>query len=278
MRIWSIAEHSLTPSGKWIQPDSMQVTEKERESSATITEEMTTESRSAGEWIRDSRFGVWRIARVEENPVTRTRTLQLEHIIRTLGDRIIPGEIGSSDMGGGETATCAQAIRKILSYQSDWTLGGCEYGTSLPYSFDGGEDLMSALETVLGSLEEPWLEFDTGRYPFVLYVRRAQSGTACEMRLSRNIQSMRRTIDRSRMFTRFYPVGKEDLRLPGAGYMSRNEGAYGVIEKHQTDQSRETEAELTAWADEQLRKHAKPAVSVTISGGFNSWLIMSFAR
>jgi len=266
MRIWTIAEHSLTPGGVEIRPDSMQVTEKGRQSTASISEEMTAEARSTGTWIRDDRFGVWRISRVEENPVTRTRTIQLEHIWRTLADRIIPGEVTSGDMGGGDTATCAQAVRKILSYQSDWVLGACEYGAALPYSFDGGEDLASALETVFSSLEDPCIECDTGRYPFVMNIRRPQSGAACEMRMDRNITTMRRTIDRTRMFTRFYPVGKEDIRLPGAGYMSRNEGIYGIIEKSQTDQSRETEAELRAWADEQLRNHARPSVSISISG------------
>lgn len=266
MRIWTIAEHSLTPGGAEIRPDSMQVTEKGRQSTASISEEMTAEARSTGTWIRDDRFGVWRISRVEENPVTRTRTIQLEHIWQTLADRIIPGEVTSGDMGGGDTATCAQAVRKILSYQSDWVLGTCEYSAELPYSFDGGEDLASALETVFSSLEEPCIECDTGRYPFVMNIRRPQSGAACEMRTDRNITTMRRTIDRTRMFTRFYPVGKEDIRLPGAGYMSRNEGIYGIIEKSQTDQSRETEAELRAWADEQLRKHARPSVSISISG------------
>lgn len=266
MRIWTLVEHSLTPAGGWIRAESMQVTEKERASTASITEEMTAEARAAGSWIRDDQFGVWRISRVEENPVTRTRTLQMEHVIQALGDRIIPEAVDSAAMGGGDTATCAQAVRKILSYQTDWILGTCEYDHAAPYSFDGGEDLMSALETVLGSLEEPWLEFDMSRYPFILHIRRAAGGAACEMRLSRNIVSMRRTIDTGKMFTRFYPVGKEDIRLPGAGYMSRNEGIYGIIEKSQTDQSREDEAALRAWADEQLRKHAQPTVTVSISG------------
>lgn len=51
------------------------------------------------------------------------------------------------------------------------------------------------------------------------------------------------TVDRSRMFTRFYPIGNDNLTLPG-GYVSRNENLYGVISKTETDQSRKTVGEL----------------------------------
>lgn len=256
--------HSLTATG-YIQAESMGVTEKERSSTASIIEEMTTEKRETGTWIRDGKSRIWRISRIEENPVAKTRTLQLETIFQILKDRIIPQEITAADMGGSDSCTAAQALRAILGYQSDWILGACDYTDSNPYSFSG-EDLLSAVETVLTSLEEPWLEFDVSRYPFVVNVRKASQTPQCEMRMSRNIVSMRKSIDMSRMFTRFYPVGKEDLRLPGAGYMSRNERAYGIREKSATDQSRETVEALRSWATEQLYKHARPDVTITING------------
>lgn len=262
--IQTLVEHSLMAVGV-IQAESMSVTEKELSSSASIVEEMTGTRREVGTWLRDGKGRVWRISRVEENPVTKTQTLTLESILQVLKDKIIPEELTASGMGGGENCTAAQAIRAILQYQSDFSLGTCEYTDSSPYSFDG-EDLLSALQTVLDSLDDPWCEVNVSKYPFKINIRKKNTTPQCEMRMDRNIVSMRRTVDTSGMFTRFYPIGKEDLRLSGKGYKEKNVSKYGLREKMSTDQNRETEAELKSWADEQLRKHARPDVTITISG------------
>ena len=49
-------------------------------------------------------------------------------------------------------------------------------------------------------------------------------------------------------------------------YVSRNESTYGIISKVEVDSSLETTAELTAWANERLDKHAQPVVTVTVDG------------
>jgi hypothetical protein len=67
------------------------------------------------------------------------------------------------------------------------------------------------------------------------------------------------------MFTRFYPIGKDNKHITG-NYVSKNENLYGTVSKVETDQSLDTEAKLRSWARSRLAKHAEPMVTVTISG------------
>ena len=115
------------------------------------------------------------------------------------------------------------------------------------------------------SLEDPWWTFDTTSYPFTLNIIRKPDGVACEMRPGRNLSTVTQTIDRTGMYTRFYPIGKDDLHIPG-NYVSRTENVYGVIEKSEVDQALETEAALRARANDRLRKHAQPTVEVQAEG------------
>ena len=83
--------------------------------------------------------------------------------------------------------------------------------------------------------------------------------------MDRNIQSLKKTVDRSRMYTRFYPIGKNNLKITG-DYISKNENLYGTVSVVETDASKETEAELLQWARERLDRHCEPSVTVQISG------------
>jgi hypothetical protein len=48
--------------------------------------------------------------------------------------------------------------------------------------------------------------------------------------------------------------------------VEKNADIYGVISKTETDQSKDSEAELRRWANELLERHAEPTVSVTAEG------------
>ena len=256
-----LQEHSLAKVDE-ILAESQNTSLGEKESTATLTEDAGAPQRKTGAWVRDGKGRIWRIKGTELDPVNRTRTISLEGILATLKDRIIPNEKTAADMGGGETCTCTQAIRHILSYQSDWTLGGCDFSTALPYKFSG-ENLFTALQTVTDTLDGAYWDTDTSSYPFKLYIKRINWTPTCEMRMGRNIQSLRYSTDLSRTYTRFYPVGKDDLRI---GYVSRNESEYGIREATGTDTAKETEAELRQWANQMLRRHAEPAVTASING------------
>ena len=261
-----LSGHSLK-AAREIPLESMSLSLKERESTATITpadmEGIGTES-----WFQDDtepgKGIVWRVQSLQHQFAVDTQTVQLEHVINVLRDRILFGEVTPADMGGGDTCTAKQAAGYILKQQSDWVLGKFEFDVEGAWKFDG-ETLFDALAKVSDSLEDPWWSFDTTKYPFTLNIIKKPSGVVCEMRPGRNLSAVTRTIDKSGMYTRFYPIGKDDLHVSG-DYVSRNEDKYGVICKTEVDQSLDTEAELRRRANARLRKHARPTVEIQAEG------------
>lgn len=250
---------------------SMSLQIKEREATATLTPE-STDGIGIGSWMQDDREPgagtVWRVRSIQQGSATITTTVQLEHIIATLKDRILFGEIKPGTITGNPsdtTCTARQAVEYILAQQSDWTLGQFDYeGVSNPYKFDG-DTLFEALETVTNSLTDAYWTYDMTTYPFTLNIIQHSATVDSELRAGRNLKTISRTVDKSGMFTRFYPIGKNDLHISG-NYVEKNVSLYGVISKVETDQSLDTTAELTAWANERLNAHAQPNVSITVEG------------
>lgn len=265
-----LSGHSLQRVRK-IPLESMPLTLKERESTATIVPADMT-GIGVNSWMMDDTEPgagiVWRVKSISQAFATRTTTVQLEHMINSLRDRIMFGEIKPAQITGNSkatTCTAEQAIRYILSYQSDWVLDRFEYeGVSNPYKFDG-DTLFDALETVSNSLRDSWWTYDMSVYPFRLNIIYKPNTTDTEMRAGRNLKTITRTIDKSGMYTRFYPIGKDDLHISG-DYVEKNTGFYGVVSKVETDASIDTEAELRRWADERLAAHAEPTVTIDVEG------------
>ena len=263
-----LSGHSRTAAKK-IPLEALSLSLKERESTAAMTpadmDGITMQS-----WMADDtepgKDIVWRVRSIQQQFAVDTPTVQLEHVINVLRDRIIFGEVTPADMGGGDTCTAEQAVRFILGKQSDWKLGKFDFSTTEgAWKFDG-DSLYEALSRVSDSLEEPWWTFDTTKYPFTLNIIKKPSGVACELRPGRNLSAVTKTIDKTGMYTRFYPIGKDELKLSGNGYVSKNEDVYGVICKSEVDQSLETEAALRRRANARLRKHAHPTVEVQAEG------------
>lgn len=267
--LYKLQKHSLTRTA-WIRPETLGTELNERNASATMTLGPEEPEIAAGDWILDTGTPggqtVWRAKTIEFTPETGTRTITLEHIIRSLGDYLMFGDVNAETVSGGSSCPARDMARYILGYQTDWVLGRFDYDSSAGWEFNG-EKLFDALGTVTGTLDGAWWAYDCSVYPFRLHVVNAGNyfTALSEMRGGRNIQSLRRTIDRSQMYTRFYPIGKDNLHITG-DYVSRNENVYGTICKVETDQTKDTEEKLRAWADERLRKHCEPAVTVTISG------------
>ena len=265
----AILDRNLNVTDRFM-PETMQLNLEERKSTATITTDMSTPDLAVGTWLRDETDPgsgiIWRVKGSTKQYDRQTKTFQLEHVIQTLKDSLIFGEVTTAQIAGGRASSCTaeQAIRKALSYQSIWTLGGIEVSASNPYSFNG-DTVLAALETITASLSGAYWEYDLTRLPFRLYIRRETDSVDCEMRTDRNIQSMRMTIDASRMYTRFYPIGQNNRHIQG-DFVSRNEEVYGVISKVETDNSKKTAEELMEWAEERILSHCEPSVTVQISG------------
>ncbi len=262
--------HSLETKAL-LYPESMGLNLTERDSTATPTAGTGPEvpKLKTGDWVQDMDEPgagiVWRVRTEDTQYNTETITYTLEHMINSLADRILPDEVKADDMGGsGGSCTAKQAAQYILGQQNDWVLGDFEFNVSNPYRFSG-ETLKAALETVTNSLEDPVWEYDFTVYPFRLHVRQLSDTVDSELREDRNLTTLKYTVDRTRMYTRFYPVGKNNLK-PDGKYVSRNEDIYGRVDKTETDQSKDTQEKLVAWANERLDRHAEPLVTVTISG------------
>lgn len=263
--------HSLTASRK-IVPESMSLSLKERESTATITLGPDAPALSIGTWLQDETDPgagiVWRVKSIRQAFGTETTTVQLEHAVSALKDLIIFGEKTPADITGkktSKTCTAKEAVQFILKQQSDWALGSFEFSVSNPYKFDG-DNLFDALQTVSGSLEDCWWSYDFTSYPFRISFIKKSTSIGTVLRVGRNLTNVNKTIDKSGMFTRFYPIGKDDLHLSGGGYVEKNTSAYGVVSKVETDQTITTQAELKRWANERLAVHAMPVVTIDVEG------------
>ena len=265
--IIKLSGHSLTAADAF-QAERIQLQLSERQSTATLTLSDSAQALSVGDWLRIEKGPgggiVWRVKTIDTEPHKGTRTVTLEHAISTLKDRLMFGKVTTQMISGGSTATAEETIEYILDRQSDWQLGTISFSDSNPYHFNG-DDLFSALETVSSSLEDCLWTYDFSDYPFTINITKMGSTVGTEMRSDRNIQTLKKTIDRSRMYTRIYPTGKNNLKLDSE-YLSKNEALYGVISRTESDESIGSKTELAAWAQARLDRHCEPAVTVTISG------------
>lgn len=212
-----------------------------------------------GDWVKDDtdpgKGIIWRVKSVETAYERDTRTIQLEHVIATLKDALIFGTLG------GSTATAESMVRQALSRQSIWTLGQFQFSRSLPYQFNN-QTVYAAIETVCGTLDGWRWEYDLTALPFKLHIVQKSSAVTSELRASRNLVALRRTVDLSGTYTRFYPVGARNIHITG-NYVSKNEDLYGVICHTETDQSIKSKDMLRAWAQDKLDRHCEPQVNIT---------------
>ena len=269
--MYKLSGHSLTKD-VWFEPESQGMTLSERDSTTSITLGPDAPEIGFDEWILDNRWSegnyVWRVKSLGDQTNTETRTTELEHVIKILDDIKLFGEVTTADLAGqsgASTVTAKKAVQYILNKCSDWTLGTFEYDdVSNPYEFNG-DSLYDALETITETLEDAVWTYSLGSYPFKLNIIHRSDAVACEMRAGRNLSTLKRQVNRSGMYTRIYPIGKNDLHIDG-NYLSKNENLYGRIDQIETDQSKSTKANLRAWAQARLNRHCEPTMTITISG------------
>ena len=262
---------SLTAKSRF-EPESMSLSLEERNSTATMTLGPEAPTVNIGDWLKDDtepgKGIVWRVKVVDEDENTQTRTVNLEHVVQCLKDMLLFGEAKPATITGKKGATSCtarQAAAYAMGKQSDWKLGDVEVNPTRGYCFNG-ENVFAALEMVTSSLDSVQWEYDLTAYPFTLHIRKQPEDVASEMRMHRNVTNLKRRTDKSRMYTRIYPVGKNNLHLSGSGYLSKNENIWGTVCKAETDSTIETAAELKAWAQDRLNRHCDPLITVTVTG------------
>ena len=254
--------------------ESMSLELSERESTASITPADMT-GISLDSWLQDEtepgKGIVWRVRNIRNDYTNDTPEVELEHVVNSLKDDLLFGEITPAVITGDAKATVCtarQAVEYILSKQTskDWVLGTFDYGNvSNAYKFDG-DSLFDALEEVTKTLEGARWSYGLGGYPFKLNITQKTDTVESELRPARNLQTITKTVDKSGMYTRIYPIGYDDLHLSGAGYIERNVNLYGLVSHTETDTSRKTEAELRAWAETRLAVHCEPKVTIEVDG------------
>lgn len=259
--------HTLTPKMIFT-PESMPLTLNENAvSTASMTLGPDAPEIKIDDWLRDTEEPgagiVWRVKGLETAYDQKTRTVQLEHVLATLRDELLFGEVTTKAISGGSSASAEAALRYVLGRQNIWALGDFEFTKSMPYSFNNST-IYAALETICSTLDGWRWEYDLSALPFRLHVRKQKSDVGSEMRSDRNLLTLKRTVDRSNMYTRFYPVGARNMHIQG-DYVSKNESLYGVVSKTETDQSITKKEMLKAWAEDRLNRHCEPNVTVTIS-------------
>ena len=262
-----LQEHSLTQIRK-VPVVSMGLNLKERDTTASLVP-ADMSGITLKSWLLDDTDPgagiVYKVRNIQKAYTTGTKTLQLEHVIRCLADKLLFGGVEAKQISGGKTCTAKQAVQFILSKSSDWTLGQFDFeNVSNAYKLDGS--LLDALEDVSKTLEDCRWTYNLTVYPFRLNMIKKSKANPCEMRPGRNLVTISETVDVDGMYTRFYPIGKNDLHLPGNGYVQKNTGEYGVKEKQEVDTSLETVEELQAWANQRLKIHAQPRVQVVAEG------------
>ncbi len=259
--------HTLSP-GEHITPEINALTLTERASLTKITLGPEQPELNVDDWVQEKTEPgagiVWRVKAVETTFNTRTRIVTLEHAINTLRDVSMFGEVTAAVMGGGEECTARQAALYVLGQQNIWALGDFEFSSSAAFKFNGA-DLFSALQTISSTLDNPWWDYDMSTLPFKLHIRKKANTPICEMRMGRNLSTLRKTVDRSQMYTRIYPIGENDLHISG-DYLSKNENIYGRKDKVLTDTGQDNETMLRIWAQDMLDRHCEPTVTITISG------------
>lgn len=248
----------------------------ERDSTATITIGPEAPEITIGDALRDEDEPgagiVWIVNKVDTDFITNTRTLSCNHVISMLKNFILFGEQTTATIAnkpGATTVSAKDAMKYVLSFQRDFLLDNFAKGyesVTGAYTFNG-DSVMDAMETISKTLEDCWWEYDLRTYPFKIHIRdRRQNPVETELRLTRNITSAKLTIDKSSMYTRIFPIGANDTKLPEKYIADATaEKTFGMICKTATESSKSTEAALREWAKNELKYNHDPAVTVTVS-------------
>lgn len=156
------------------------------------------------------RFGdtMYRILPLADDiKLTPTIKYECEHVIATLIDDVMPGDVVIGNLG---TYT-ADVLRFLLNKQTvkHWTLGVCEFARQFEYGWSD-ESLLSAMFSVPNLFVDPYRwEFDTTGYPWVVSLKALNTEQVPQLyvRKGKNLITLKRTTDPTNICTRLYAKG-----------------------------------------------------------------------
>lgn len=276
-----LSGHTMTPAGM-LRPQSFQLSLRaDGLSSGKMVIDSDNPDVHIGDWIQvwkpHNAFGemcVMYVKNMQTDYVTGLKTLTLEHTFGLLQEMVVFGEVTAATMSGrlgATTCTATEAITYLLGRQTEqlWELGTCDFTDSQGWKFTNS-DIYSDLGTITDAIIDCQWEFNQYNWPWTVSLVHWPTVASMEMRRNRNLETLKVTLDRSGMYTRVYPTGKNNLHIDSVNnnvsYLDMNTGTYGVIAEVITDSTISDATLLKAWAQKQLKRNSVPKVSVSISG------------
>lgn len=215
--------------------------------------------------------GIFRVSMPEESYGGGER-VTLEHGICVLDDAVVSG------MGKIE-GTPRSVLTSILAHQTTkargqymWALGNVEAPDDMQISVDhDGTKTLEMLSRVMQELDGYMLSFDQSVFPWLVHIRKKPEKAACEGRLSRNIRTIRRTMDDSDQCTRLI------CSLLDGGYIESDTiDVWGAIEKEITLNDDMPKEDAEAYCRRYLENRKNPAVAIEMDA--DEWFAMTGER
>lgn len=215
--------------------------------------------------------GIFRVNMPDESYGSGER-IALEHGICTLDDAIISGQ-------GEITGTPADVLRQILTHQTTkargqniWILGTVEAPESMTITVEhDGTKTLEMLAKAMQELQGYMLTFDQGAFPWVVNVVKKPEAVACEGRLSRNIRTIRKTMDDSDLCTRLY------CSLLDGGYIESDTiGVWGEVEQSITLNDDMPKDDAIAYCQRYLDNRKNPVLAVQMDA--TEWFTLTGER
>lgn len=215
--------------------------------------------------------GIFRVNMPDESYGSGER-IALEHGICTLDDAIISGQ-------GEITGTPADVLRQILTHQTTkargqniWILGTVEAPESMTITVEhDGTKTLEMLAKAMQELQGYMLTFDQGAFPWVVNVVKKPETVACEGRLSRNIRTIRKTMDDSDLCTRLY------CSLLDGGYIESDTiGVWGEVEQSITLNDDMPKDDAIAYCQRYLDNRKNPVLAVQMDA--TEWFTLTGER
>ncbi|MDD3213934.1 MAG: phage tail protein, partial [Eubacteriales bacterium] len=201
--------------------------------------------------------------------------LTLKHALCTIEDGCV---FGYHEYGG--TGVKLQSVlEKLMAFQpvARWQLGQVDFETEFQYSFENESNLLDAILSTAEPLtgEHVWTcDFTTT--PWTLGLMAARTDDVCEMRMNRNISTVKVEVDRSTLCTRLYPLGYGEgvnqLTIVdvngGVKYLDDAEAqaAWGIVAQPYVDTTITSAATLKAVSQAKLDILKNPTITVTVTG------------
>lgn len=161
----------------------------------------------------DRRVELFRIIEVSDAVYTKkggTITYKCEHVLAELIEAVLPDYHEVGGWGGDnhveDTPFC---LNYVLGFQDtpNWVLKRCDFTRHFQYSWED-ETVLRALLSIPNRLEDEYMfTFDTTVYPWEISLIQLEKKTDCELRYSRNLHEITKSVDAKEVVTRLIPRG-----------------------------------------------------------------------